>query len=447
MASQRADGGAVEIFSYDEVTAVTIRDSAFIGNTSATEGGAISVRVYNAAVIPPMEWSNNLFLQNKAENAGGAIAVWQFNEGKGQVQIAVTNNTFVSNAAGKGGAIYATPPGVKIANNTLVNNQAAAKGGALYLASQAQGTKISNTLLSGNTVSGAPSTCDLENPGGVIALYNLATDSSCGAGFTEKTASELAMGALKNWGGATGTVPLLPGSAAIDAGDDVSCPLTDQRGIARPQLAHCDVGAYEAQPYTLRILQGDKQYTPIRHRFDLPLNVQVRGAKIDAANTEPTDGGHINLVGPASGASIAPAVRSIEIQNGRASARVKANDERGAFLVNANASGIAAPAAFHLTNVQSDALLLAPASNAKMDTRRVTFEWEPLPNAGGVVIYTLTVKLPGRAAFQKDLVDTTQFTVPRLEPGKSYTWSVKMCEASQCITSATWSFNITPRAK
>ena len=40
---------------------------------------------------------------------------------------------------------------------------------------------------------------------------------------------------------------LLSGSTAIDAGDDAACPATDQRGVARPKGAHCDIGAFEAE--------------------------------------------------------------------------------------------------------------------------------------------------------------------------------------------------------
>ena len=42
---------------------------------------------------------------------------------------------------------------------------------------------------------------------------------------------------------------LLPGSTAIDAGSvDCSPPATDQRGVARPQGAACDIGAVEFVP-------------------------------------------------------------------------------------------------------------------------------------------------------------------------------------------------------
>ena len=50
---------------------------------------------------------------------------------------------------------------------------------------------------------------------------------------------------LQDNGGATLTHGLYPSSPAIDAGDPNACPATDQRGVARPQGAACDIGAYE----------------------------------------------------------------------------------------------------------------------------------------------------------------------------------------------------------
>ena len=37
-------------------------------------------------------------------------------------------------------------------------------------------------------------------------------------------------------------------SPAIDAGNDLACPATDQRDVARPQGSDCDIGAYEFTP-------------------------------------------------------------------------------------------------------------------------------------------------------------------------------------------------------
>jgi hypothetical protein len=49
-------------------------------------------------------------------------------------------------------------------------------------------------------------------------------------------------------GGYTQTIPLLPGSSAIETGNNATCAAADQRGITRPQGAHCDIGAYEVGP-------------------------------------------------------------------------------------------------------------------------------------------------------------------------------------------------------
>ena len=52
-------------------------------------------------------------------------------------------------------------------------------------------------------------------------------------------------GPLAENGGPTLTHALLAGSPAINAGDDSACPATDQRGVARPQGPHCDIGSVE----------------------------------------------------------------------------------------------------------------------------------------------------------------------------------------------------------
>jgi hypothetical protein len=60
---------------------------------------------------------------------------------------------------------------------------------------------------------------------------------------------------LKDNGGLTPTIALLPGSPAIDAGSNSvpNLPATDQRGFARPDVAgtNVDIGAFEFQPVQL----------------------------------------------------------------------------------------------------------------------------------------------------------------------------------------------------
>lgn len=74
------------------------------------------------------------------------------------------------------------------------------------------------------------------------------TPSQCGlsAAMGDRIGVNPLLGPLQSNGGPTRTLALLSGSPAIDAGD--SCPGTDQRGLARPAGAACDIGAYEAAP-------------------------------------------------------------------------------------------------------------------------------------------------------------------------------------------------------
>lgn len=59
---------------------------------------------------------------------------------------------------------------------------------------------------------------------------------------------------LANYGGATSTHALLPGSPAVDAGScadafNGGAVAVDQRSVVRPLMQGCDIGAYEALPF------------------------------------------------------------------------------------------------------------------------------------------------------------------------------------------------------
>jgi hypothetical protein len=76
---------------------------------------------------------------------------------------------------------------------------------------------------------------------------NIDQDGVCGLNASgDKSGVDPDLAPIANNGGPTLTEALLSGSAAIEAGNDAACPTTDQRGIARPQGAHCDIGSFEA---------------------------------------------------------------------------------------------------------------------------------------------------------------------------------------------------------
>jgi hypothetical protein len=57
------------------------------------------------------------------------------------------------------------------------------------------------------------------------------TDTTCFNLLTDNPR----LGVLGDYGGSAPTIPLLPYSSALDAGNDATCLLTDQRGVTRPR--------------------------------------------------------------------------------------------------------------------------------------------------------------------------------------------------------------------
>jgi hypothetical protein len=222
---------------YNNGGTVNINNSTFSGNRSTcspscgTYGGAIT----NQGGV--LNVSNSTFVGNSATYGGGI-----FTDGS----VTVSNSTFSGNSAsGVGGGISNSRGSVTVSNSTFSGN-GAGSGGGIY--NQIGSTTLRNTIDANSTAGGdCARTISADS-------YTLATDGSCG-GATVKSSAELNLGPLADNGGPTQTIALLPGSAAIDAGDDAVCeaaPINnfDQRGISRPQGSACDIGAFELEQQT-----------------------------------------------------------------------------------------------------------------------------------------------------------------------------------------------------
>jgi hypothetical protein len=124
-----------------------------------------------------------------------------------------------------------------------VSNTAAAQGGNIYAGGA---TNISTTLKNTLIAFGLPNNCDahLSSQGN-----NLESANTCGLGAGGDLINlDPRVGALQANGGSTLTHALDLSSPARDTGANSGCPATDQRGVARPQGARCDIGAYEGAP-------------------------------------------------------------------------------------------------------------------------------------------------------------------------------------------------------
>ena len=222
-------------------SAISITNTTFTNNSANANGGGLYK--YNAASASV---TNSVFSGNRASGGyGGGINNYMGGP------LTVTNNTFSGNTAGApGGGIYNGGSTLALTNNTFSANSAPS-GGGIYNANL---LNFSNNIITNSTAGG-----DCVNAGGIGTVgINLIRNGNCPV----TTTADPLLGVLGSYGGPTQTLPLLPGSPAID-GTNSSCPAADQRGI--PRGGTCDLGAFESRGFTLTKTGGDNQSTADQH--------------------------------------------------------------------------------------------------------------------------------------------------------------------------------------
>jgi predicted outer membrane repeat protein len=224
-----------------------ITNSTFYNNSSATQGGAISIYPLDLVI-----WINGSSFISNTANQGGAIYA------PGSLLYVVNSTISGNKATDKGGAIYAQSHagGIEIHNTTIYNNEANFGGGFFFSTAQAE---FANTIIAGNHSLAITDTNT--NCFGNFAMTdfgnNLEDNNTCNFSNANHDLinTDPNLSPLGNYGGPTKTHLLLPGSPAIDAGNNDIClhqtfldnlylpPWQyniDQRGIPRPQGAACD---------------------------------------------------------------------------------------------------------------------------------------------------------------------------------------------------------------
>ena len=249
-----------------------LKNSTVHGNTSSNGGGGITngsgtLTLINSTV------SGNATGADSYGNGGGIA--------NGSGTLTLINSTVSGNGANDhGGGIFNGSGTVMLTNSTVSGNAADADvgnglvnsiGGGI---SNDSGTVTArNTIIAGNTALSDPDTSG--TIGGSSNLIGVA----------------VLLAPLGTYGGPTQTHPPLPGSPAINAGDALYCPTTDQRGIPRPQGTACDIGAVEV---AATVYVGNTYGGPVRTTPDDTADCAV------AANTTCTLRGALAYaVGPA----------------------------------------------------------------------------------------------------------------------------------------------------
>jgi CSLREA domain-containing protein len=249
---------------------LTVADSLVTAN--ATASGGPGAGIYNgpgALTVTRTTISANRVPNSSA--AGGGIA--SVGSSIQDATLTVTDSTVSGNRAGEGGGIFALGTAT-ITNTTIAGNVTATTPGQGSGVAVGRGVQsgappglaiLDHVTLAGN---GGLSSIHVRTGGG-IRFRNSAFGADtfgrlCNAGFTpqfegvnlfedttclledpEREGIDLDLQPLADYGGPTQTIAPRPGSPVVDAAEGCPAPATDQRGVARPDGAACDVGAFE----------------------------------------------------------------------------------------------------------------------------------------------------------------------------------------------------------
>lgn len=256
--SGNADGGGILSFGFLTLINCTVRNNVTGG--SGRSGGGISQNGGTLRVI------NSTFNNNGAYFCGAIHA----REGIGgnPSNIFVINSTLSTNSAGANGGAIGVIAGssLTVTNSTITNNRAGivttlTRGGGGIDHSSTGTSTIRNTIIAGNTVvlsfARGPDVLGTFVSEGCNLIGNTADSNGFGVPCDLLNVNPM-LAPLANNAGTMQTHALMPGSPAIDAGNNAlanyaaSDPITfDQRGACFRRIVRgrVEIGAFETQSF------------------------------------------------------------------------------------------------------------------------------------------------------------------------------------------------------
>jgi CSLREA domain-containing protein len=253
------DGGGVVV----QAGAFNLTDSAIVGNKVAVPnnnaaGGGLAVESGTSATLTRVTVAGNSVSDNGPSGSTFGGGLFNSSGTLTVVDSTVANNSNVNNGTlrARGGGVQQASTGLAptmtLDSSTIAGNSTpgTALGFGGNIQAEAGTVTLKNTIVAGGQSDFGPN-CDSEggtftSSGGNVEDTPDNPGESCGLGPSDRAGADPKLSALGSFGGPTDTMALLVGSAALDAGGSCDVP-TDQRGIARPQGAACDSGAYEAR--------------------------------------------------------------------------------------------------------------------------------------------------------------------------------------------------------
>lgn len=241
----------------------TILDSTFLYNRARYESGL--TQAVGGAINKVGSGSLQIQRSTFQANTGYQVGTISVHGGS----VVILNSTFASNFTENiedTAVVYAVEQGdVDIYFSTFSNNYVDAGSGGVLRATGSGHIDLRGSVIANNAYP-TPDEC----VGNVRGILNFSHDPACAQRAYMGIATGVDTSPRDN-GGPTKTNALLPGSNVIDADTprnyngavQTMCAAyraqypqlaTDQRGIARPQFARCDLGAYESELLTLPLV-------------------------------------------------------------------------------------------------------------------------------------------------------------------------------------------------
>jgi hypothetical protein len=208
---------------------LTIRSSTVSDNRVATIDPTVAVTAYGGGIAHldgPLNVVNTTIVNNEAEGLGPSAAAF-------------------------GGGINVDGGATALSNVTLAGNTASGNSGnGGNLASNFSGhLNVENSIVAYGTALASGGGCHVSSGGTLTSSgRNIDTGSSCAFVAPHLSNTDPLLLPPGSNGGPTPTLLPAAASPAINAAIGCPTPATDQRGVARPQGAACDIGAVELVP-------------------------------------------------------------------------------------------------------------------------------------------------------------------------------------------------------
>ena len=262
--STTGDGGGL----YNDGGSTTLTDCTVSGNAAAAGGGLFTKRGPITVI--------SCGISGNTAGFGGGL----YNDGG---TTTLTDCAVSGNTAAAGGGLFNKRGPITVIGCSVSGNTATAGGGfynsgtatcmparspttprpwaAELITRPSGGATLEDTIVATNIgTGGSPSDIGGDNAVGVVGTYDLV--GTGGSGGLAGGTGDIVLTGLDGLGwprSATTavppqTMPLLPGSAALDTGTAIPGVTTDQRGVAPG--ATPDIGAFQSQGFTLTVVAG-----------------------------------------------------------------------------------------------------------------------------------------------------------------------------------------------